>query len=307
MAFKIRKASRKEAKIKLGLQGPSGSGKTFSALHIAKGLCGDWSKIVVIDTENNSADLYSDLGEYNVLPLKPPFSPERYIEAIKTCEDAGMEVIIIDSVSHEWEGEGGILDISNKMTGNSFTNWGKLTPRHNSFVNAMLQCNAHVICNIRTKQEYVLTEQSRNGRNVIVPQKMGLRGVTGKEMDYELTLVLDLDIKHNATASKDRTGLFADKPEFVPTIETGEKILEWCESGEKVLRESDYIKMIMGAETSERVKEIYTDVAPNDFTKKKGSPLYEACVARNEQLKNQEETKKETPPKKTSKATKENN
>tara|TARA_R110002050_G_C8929925_1_gene511949 strand:+ start:2214 stop:2612 length:399 start_codon:yes stop_codon:yes gene_type:complete len=120
--MKLRKAERKQAKIKMGLQGPSGSGKTMSALLIAFGMTGDWSKVVVIDTENHSADLYAHLGNYQVLPLSQPFEPERYIEAIVACENAGMEVIVIDSISHEWEGKGGILDIHGSMIGNSFTN-----------------------------------------------------------------------------------------------------------------------------------------------------------------------------------------
>ena len=123
--MEIRKAQRKQAKIKLALQGPSGSGKTMSALLLASGLT-SYSKIAVIDTENHSADLYAHLGDYNVLQLSQPFSPERYIKAIETCEQAKMEVIIIDSISHEWEGVGGILDVHGAMPGNSFTNWNKV-------------------------------------------------------------------------------------------------------------------------------------------------------------------------------------
>src|ERR1051326_2527877 len=115
--MEIRKATRQKEKIRLGLSAVSGGGKTYSALLIAFGLCGDWNKITVIDTENNSADLYSHLGEYNVIPLPPPYNPERYIEAIHACEDAGMEVIIIDSISHEWEGEGGILNMTDVIGG----------------------------------------------------------------------------------------------------------------------------------------------------------------------------------------------
>ena len=108
--MQIQKAQRKKAKIKLGIQGPSGAGKTVGALLIAYGITEEWNKIVVIDTENHSSDLYDHLGNYNVLHLDAPFSPEKYIEAIHTCIKAGAEVIIIDSISHEWEGSGGILD-----------------------------------------------------------------------------------------------------------------------------------------------------------------------------------------------------
>ena len=121
--MKLTRAERKNAKIKMALQGPSGSGKTYSSLLIAYGLCKDWSKIVVVDTENQSSHLYAHLGSYQVLSLEPPFSPERYVKAIATSVEAGSEIIIIDSISHEWEGAGGILNIHGSMTGNSFTNW----------------------------------------------------------------------------------------------------------------------------------------------------------------------------------------
>jgi len=228
MIMEIRIAERKKAKIKLGLQGPSGSGKTYSALLIAFGLCNDWSKIVLIDTENHSADLYAHLGNYRVLDLNKPFTPENYIQAIETCEkQPGVEVIIIDSISQEWEGSGGIIETHGNMMGNSFTNWNKVTPRHNSFVQKILQSNCHIIATVRSKQDYVLSE--KNGK--MVPEKVGLKGVTREGMDYEFTIMLDLDIKHYATASKDRTGLFMDKPELIIKESTGRRILEWCNLG----------------------------------------------------------------------------
>ncbi len=226
--MKLSVASKKKAKIKMGLQGPSGSGKTKSALLIAYGLCGDWTKIAVIDSENHSADLYSELGPYNVLPLTAPFTPERYIQAMKVCISSGIEVVILDSISHEWDGVGGVLDIHSNMLGNSFTNWSKVTPRHNDFVQFLLQSDVHIISTMRAKTEYVLSE--KNGKQV--PEKIGLKGITREGMDYEFTLVFEINQKHFSTATKDRTGLFIDKPEFIPTIETGKQILEWTLSGE---------------------------------------------------------------------------
>ena len=117
--MQLQLANRQRVKIRMALQGPSGSGKTFSSLLLAFGLCGDWSKIAVIDSENHSSSLYADLGGYKVLNLEAPFTPERYVEAIKACELASMEVIIIDSISHEWEGIGGILETHGNMMGNS--------------------------------------------------------------------------------------------------------------------------------------------------------------------------------------------
>jgi hypothetical protein len=127
--MKLQQASRKRTKIRMLLQGTSGSGKTMSALRIAQGLSdGDWQKIAIIATENQSANLYSNLGDYNVVHLKAPFTPESYLEAIEICEQAGMEVIILDSISHSWEY---LLDYHSSPPGNSFTNWYKVNLRKN--------------------------------------------------------------------------------------------------------------------------------------------------------------------------------
>ena len=106
--------------MRLALQGASGSGKTYSSLLLACGMASDWTKIAVIDTENGSADLYAHLGAYNVLSLSEPYNPEKYIDAIGICESAGMEVIIIDSISHCWDY---LLDFHANLQGNSFANW----------------------------------------------------------------------------------------------------------------------------------------------------------------------------------------
>ncbi|WP_276133512.1 AAA family ATPase [Polluticoccus soli] len=220
-------AKRRRAKIRMSLQGPSGSGKTHSSLLLAFGLCGDWNKIAVVDTEHHSAELYSDLGPYKVLNLAAPFTPERYMDAITICEQGGMEVVILDSITHEWEY---LLDYHSSLPGNSFTNWNKITPRHNALVQRILHSSSHVIATVRTKQDYVLTE--KNGKQV--PEKVGLKSVQRDGLEYEFTLVFDLDIKNNATASKDRTGLFHGKPEQKITIDTGREILNWCKSGDPI-------------------------------------------------------------------------
>lgn len=269
----FRRAARRQAKIKVGLQGPSGSGKTTSALLLAYGLVGDWSKIAVIDSENGSADLYSHLGEYNVMGITAPYSPEKYSEAIQICHAQGMEAIIIDSISHEWEGDGGILDIHGNMPGNSFSNWSKVTPRHNSFVNTILSTPVHVIATIRSKQDYVMME--KNGK--AVPEKVGLKGVTKDGMDYEFTVVFDINIRHHAMPSKDRTGIFSSKHDFIITSETGQRIREWCESGDVRLPESkmDLLGSINSCKNLQELYELYeksekiTDDQLQVFTMKK--------------------------------------
>lgn len=233
--MELKKASRKQIKLKVAMAGTSGSGKTMSALLVAYGITGDWSKIAVIDTENRSSELYVGssagdvtIGEFLTIQLQAPYTPERYIEAIATCEKCNdVDVIIIDSVSHEWEGKGGILSISESMTGNSFTNWGKITPRHNAFVDSMINCKKHLIATLRSKQDYVLVD--KNGKSV--PEKVGLKAISREGLEYEFTLVFDLDIKHNANASKDRTGLFMDKPPVLITPAHGEAMKSWCETG----------------------------------------------------------------------------
>lgn len=227
----LRKATRTKAKIRLGLSAVSGGGKTYSAILIAKGLCkGDLSKVAIIDTENGSADLYAHLGEYSVLPLQAPYSPERYIAAIKECETAGMEVIIIDSITHEWDGNGGCLQIQEQL-GGKYQDWAKVTPRHQAFINAILESKCHVITTVRRKQDY---EMTKDGNGKLKVEKAGLKEVTREGFEYELTVNLELDVRHNATASKDRTGLFMGQPQFIPSEATGELILNWCENGEEV-------------------------------------------------------------------------
>ena len=217
----IRPSTRKQAKIKLALQGCAGSGKTYSALLLAYGMTSDWSKIAVIDSENGSADLYAHLGTYNVVSLGGDYSPENYIEAITLCENAGMEVIIVDSISQCWDY---LLDFHANLQGNSFANWAKVTPRQNAFIQRILNSSCHVICTMRSKQEYVLNE--RNGK--MIPEKVGLKAVQRDNVDYEFTIVFDVNMKHYALASKDRTELFAGKPEFPLTEQVGMQILGWC-------------------------------------------------------------------------------
>lgn len=253
--MELRKSSRSIAKIRLALQGPSGSGKTYSALLIALGLSKNFDRVAVIDTENHSSELYSHLGSFNVMNLREPFTPEKYVDAIKACEQASMDVIIIDSISHEWDGPGGILEMHSTMTGNSYTNWGKLTPRHNSFLQAILQSTCHIIVTIRSKQEYILSE--KNGKQV--PEKVGMKGITREGTDYEMTTVLELDLKHKAVATKDRTGLFMDKPEFLITEKTGETILNWCNAGATEVVRDEFGQQISSCATWIDLKRLYLD------------------------------------------------
>lgn len=222
----IKKAQRSQTKIKMGLGGVSGGGKTYSALLIADGLVG-LKDTVVIDTENGSANLYSHLGDYSVLPFAPPYHPQRFVKAIQLAVEEGFKCIIIDSMSAAWEGTGGILDLHNKY-GGKFSDWAKVTPLHREFLDAILQSPVHVICTMRKKQDYAMAV--KDGKNVV--EKLGLKEVQKEGVEYDLSLNLDIDINHMATSSKDRTGLFVDKPPFKITKKVGETIKQWC-LGEK--------------------------------------------------------------------------
>jgi hypothetical protein len=227
--FKIQSAIKKKAKLRLGIGGVSGSGKTYSALLLASGIV-PWDKIVVIDTENESANLYADLGDYKVLALGPDYTPERYIEAITACEQQGFEVIIIDSISHEWEGIGGCLEIVSRL-GGRYTDWKDVTPRHRKLIEKILQSPIHIIVTMRKKTDYDYSKDEQKGKMIV--EKIGLKDVQREGMDYEMTVQLDIDLKHYATASKDRSRLFMDKPPFMITPDTGKQLKQWLESESK--------------------------------------------------------------------------
>lgn len=229
--LQLRKAERKQAKLRVGVSGPSGSGKTYSALLLAKGMASAWDKVALIDSENGSGELYSDLGAYNVVTLSAPFSPERYIEAIKMCEAGGMEVIVIDSATHEWDGKGGCLEIQEQL-GGRYQDWSKVTPRHQKFIQAIVESECHIITTTRRKQDYEMTNE--NGK--VKVQKVGLKEVQREGFEYELTLAFEVDIRHFASSSKDRTGIFADKPPFMITEETGVTLKKWADSGAVVVK-----------------------------------------------------------------------
>jgi hypothetical protein len=235
----IRKAARQKAKIRLGFSSVSGGGKTLSALLVAFGLVGDWSKIGVIDTENESADLYvgktmpdgTVIGEFLTLPLKAPYTPERYIEGFNAFVSAGVEIIITDSITHEWDGKGGCLDIVQAL-GGQYAQWAKVTPRHQDFIDAIVQSPVHMFTTVRRKQDYEMSK-GENGKATVT--KLGLKEVTRDGFEYELTANLEIESNHYATASKDRTGLFAGRPPFLPSVETGKMLKAWCESGAEPL------------------------------------------------------------------------
>lgn len=216
----FKKATKSQAKARLLFSGASGSGKTTAALTVAAQL---GKRIAFIDTEAGSASLYADRFDFDVLELSPPYAPERFIEAIEAAEQAGYEVIVIDSITHEWSGPGGCLDIKTKM-GDRFQDWAKVTPRHDRFIQAMMRSKSHIIATVRAKQGYSMDEKGK-------VQKSGMDPQQRDGIDFEFTVCWNINAQHMAEAQKDRTRLFDGKPEVI-TAETGERLAKWLSAGE---------------------------------------------------------------------------
>ncbi len=244
----LKKAQRSKAYLKLGMSAPSGGGKTLGALLIAYGLMKEkypvdseearWGKIAIIDSENGSGELYVGkdignvkIGDYNAITLTPPFTADKYTEAIGLCKDNNIEVCIIDSTTHLWAGQGGLLEQQGnaaKRSGNSYTAWRDVTPQHNQFIDTMLQTPMHVIATMRSKQEHVQEKDPVSGKTTV--RKIGLNPVQRDGMEYEFTMFLEIDAEHQAFGSKDRTSLF-DQQTFKITPAVGVTLMKWLDGG----------------------------------------------------------------------------
>jgi nucleoside-triphosphatase THEP1 len=227
MGFK--KATKSAAKLRLGLVGPAGSGKTMTALRIAHGLGG---RIAVIDTERGSASLYSgERGlDFDVLELDS-YEAEHFVGAIRQAEQAGYEVLIIDSLSHAWAGKGGILEFvdqaAKRSGGGSFSGWRDATPRHNQLVDAILGAKLHVICTLRSKVEHVIEQV--NGRTQV--RKVGLQPVQRDGLEYEFTVVADVTQDHELIITKTRAAWLKDKIIREAGEELGQQLAAWLSDG----------------------------------------------------------------------------
>lgn len=232
MTYTFQKARKSKIKARIAIDGPSGSGKTYTSLIAATALA-QGGKIAVIDTERGSASLYSDKFEFDVLELDK-FSPKTYIDAIEAAERAGYSVIVIDSLSHAWEGEGGALDMVDNAAArsnskNSYTAWRDVTPIHRRMVDAILQSSCHIIATMRSKTEYVLETNSRGQQ---VPRKVGMAPIQRAGMEYEFTVVGDMDLDHRIVISKSRYEPLQDAVETKPTAEFFQPFVDWLSEGE---------------------------------------------------------------------------
>jgi hypothetical protein len=262
--MQIRKASRQFRYLKIGVGGITGSGKTLGALETAFGICGDWSKICVIDTENRSADLYAHLGEYDKLDLTEGH-PKLYIEAIRSvCAADKYEVCIIDSLTHEWAGRGGLLEMVDSMantsaSGNSYTVWGKATPLHNAFIESWLGAPIHIIATMRKKDDYVI-EQNDKGK--AVPRKVGLKNIQRDGLDFEFDVLLNIHSNHTCTVDKDRTQLFDGQIPFMLSKEVGQSLIKWSTNDGQATKpppEPPQQEKLPTDNADTKTSEVYTD------------------------------------------------
>lgn len=241
----IQRATRAQVKLRIALQAVSGGGKTATSLLLAKGMIAELARrgklpdlpchIGLLDTERDSASLYSHLVEFDTLPLAPPYTVDRYLEGLTKLIRAGYSVIIMDQITHEWHGDGGILawvrDIQAKG-GNEYTAWKKPSEAHDRFIDAILNCPTHIICTMRSKTAYAL---EKNEKGKMVPTRVGLQARQRDGTEYEFTTVLDLAAGTNAaTCHKDRTELFK-VGEVYPRMDEswGRRLIEWVYSASR--------------------------------------------------------------------------
>ena len=278
--------TRKKAKLRLALTGVSGGGKTLGALYIAYGMIGDWGKVAVIDTEHERARFYADrsdlgTGSFLYAPFAPPYSPDRYKQLVQeAAELVGPDgVVIVDSLSHAWNNEGGVLDIKDRIAGqqgkNSYTAWSEAGKYQNDLINTILAVDCHTIVTMRSKMEYAMQE---NDRGKMAPVKIGLAPVQREDTEYEFDIVLNIGRDHIATASKDTT--FLDRFGQMITPDLGVQLKNWlsdgieperCEVCGKVItaKKSKTVEQIITASVKALNKKCCYDCYAKEFRKKK--------------------------------------
>lgn len=232
--MEFKEASRKDVRIKMALAGPAGAGKTLGALLIAKGLVSDIKNVGVVQTESGRAQCYLEhIGPFKIMEMQPPFEPGKFVEAIGVAEKAGLKCLVLDSLSDEWAGLGGSLDLhakASEVTKNSFTAWKRITPKHEEVFNKILSSPLHIIATIKKKSDYVMEEvTNKRGQKVQQPRRVGTKDIQREGTEYRWMLQFDIDQKANeATCSKDNTSLFQGREPFVIDESVGQKIRNWC-------------------------------------------------------------------------------
>lgn len=222
MASSFRRANKSAVYLKLAITGPSGSGKTTAALRLARGLVGPKGRIAVIDTENSSSLLYADSFDFDVCVVEPPYTEDKFIKAVADAS-GNYDCVVIDSFSHVWQA---ILEYKSKLDmrgGNSYTNWANAGNKFENVLQAVLSSKMHIICCMRSKMDYAIDTDEKGKKSI---RKVGLAPIMRDGIEFEFSLVLDLDMNHKAVVSKDRTRIFDGKIEEI-TERTGELLDAW--------------------------------------------------------------------------------
>ena len=224
----FRPATKVNAKLRLAFIGPAGSGKSYSALAVGCALVPK-GRVAAIDTERGSLSKYAKDFAFDVLELEQ-HSPADYIRAIHAAEQAGYDVLIIDSLSHAWAGKGGALEMVDQIarksqSGNSFGAWRNVTPHHNALVDTLIGAKLHIIATMRAKTEWVVEKDERTGKQT--PRKIGLAPVQRDGMEYEFDVVGDIDQQHSFLVSKSRCSSIADALIEKPGAALAATLREW--------------------------------------------------------------------------------
>lgn len=234
--IQFQKAVREQVRLRLAIYGPAGAGKTASALRIAHGISG---RIAFIDTENYSASRYADGLNYaggfvpfsfDVVSLTKP-TIEHYVEAIQSAENAGYNILIIDSLSHGWQELLEEIDriAKTKYRGNSWSAWSDGTPKQKSLIKTITQSGMHIIATMRSKTEWETGKDEKTGKSK--PVRIGLAPEQGKGIEYEFDMLMEINDSHYATIIKDRSGKFQDMEIHCPDEKFGEELAEWLTQG----------------------------------------------------------------------------
>lgn len=255
MAFK--KATKKNAKLRLALFGVSGSGKSFSALRIATGLAGKNGKIAFIDTERGSASKYADRFDFDVCEIDKPTinNVKMQIEQAK-----GYDVLIIDSLTHAWlELLQEVEQVARtKFGGNTWSAWSEGTPKQMSLINSILDFDGHIIVTMRAETNWTTTT---NDKGKVVPVRIGEAPKQGKGIEYEFDMLMQLSQEHNALVIKDRTGKYQDECIEMPDEKFGADLAEWLNDGETAKKQSqqtddDIVKIAEKISSLKTLKEL---------------------------------------------------
>jgi hypothetical protein len=264
MAFQVKKATRERLDVKVALMAPSGGGKTYSALRLATGMAeeieattGKKAKILLANTEQKRGYYYANEFDYDIVDIEAPHNPEKYVELIDFAVAEGYDILIIDSSSHEWEGKGGCLELQ-QQAGGTYQAWGKVTPRHQKFINAIADSHIHIIATMRGKDQYEMEKDERGKTSV---KKLGVGAKQRDGFEYEFTCTFLLDQKTNtAEVQKDNSHIFEGESSILLTEDHGRKLIKWANEGEGYTPSSRTVAEREQTETTQATNDEFTEL-----------------------------------------------